>query len=510
MSSETGVHRRRFPAAPFVIFVKMARWITVLLLAAGIGAALSFRLSKPELHIDEMTYMSRVLESMAQDAVFPIQGDGSPFMNKPPLAFWGMRLSFLILGPSPFAARLPCVLAAVATALLVYGFGAARWGERAGILGAVLFAFTPGLLALHGIRSATTDSFEILLVTAALVMLDAWRRGRRIWQLAAMVALVGATALVKSPFGVVVFLAILLVTERPARRAGMGTPRLAATLAWVAVVWLGFYGFWLGALSASTSAHRVTNRVLVQQYAHRLEGKISAYHVQGPGYYALSLADDFGPLLLLPVGAAALEWAAAGRRWKSPRYEVIFLLAWALAAPVLGTASISKRPWYAYLSYPGMALLLAVSADRLARAASGRRALQGALLSAVALIHAARIPLDEVWPAEAQYRALAGRLWEAAHGDPRIQVATAPGFRLPRQYNIYYREARLFVRFLLWNPSRATGSCRVVLASTERGVPAPEGAFELQPATRRDSGLYLTDQCGGRVVESLGRINRRP
>ena len=59
--------------------------------------------------------MSGVLESMAQGTVFPVYGNGTFFVNKPPLALWMMRLSSEVLGPSPFAARLPSVLAAAAT-----------------------------------------------------------------------------------------------------------------------------------------------------------------------------------------------------------------------------------------------------------------------------------------------------------------------------------------------------------------------------------------------------------
>jgi 4-amino-4-deoxy-L-arabinose transferase-like glycosyltransferase len=488
------------------------RRITACVLALAIASVLAVRLSNPELHIDEITYMSRVLESMAQDSVFPVQGNGELFMNKPPLAFWLMRLSFQVLGPSPFAARLPSVLAAAATAVLLYIFGSARFGERAGILAALVFALTPGLMALHGIRSATTDALEVLLVTSAIVALESWRRRRQPWRLACMVVLVGATAWVKSPFAVMVFLAILLATEWPARRAGQGTPRFGFTVAWVIGVWLGFYILWLGTLSFATSTRVVTNRLLVQQYANRIEGRISAYHVQGPGYYAVTLAHDFGPLLLLPVCLVALKILASRRGWKFPwyeaRYEVTLLVVWALAAPVLGTASISKRPWYAYLSYPGIALLLAVSGDGLARTVSSRRSVRSALLATVALVHAGRISADKVWPAEGQYRSLAGRLWEVADRDSRIRVVAGPRFQLPRQHDIDHREARLFVRLLSWRSSRdrpAPGSCQATLVSSPQDVPEGVDALELQPATRRDTALFLLDDCGGKVREQVSR-----
>ena len=482
------------------------RLVTATLLALMVASVLSFRLSHPELHTDELLYMSRVLESMAQGSVLPVQGNSTLFMNKPPMAFWLMRLSFHVLVPSPFAARLPSVLAAAATAVLLYLFGSARFGERAGILAALVFPLTPGLMALHGIRSATTDALEILLVTSAIVALESWRRRRRPWMLAGMVALVGVTAWVKSPFGMIVFLTILLVTEWPARRAGQGTPRLGVTVACAVGGWLVFYALWIGALSLASSARVVTNRLLVQQYMHRLEGRIAASHIQGPGYYPMTVARDFGPLLLLPAGAVVLGFFAARRRWKAPRYEVTLLLVWALAAPALGTASISKRPWYAYLSYPGIALLLAVSGDRLARAVSDRRSVQSALLAGIALIHAARIPADVVWPAEARYRGLAGRLWEVASRDSRIRVVPGPRFQLRRQHDIRYREARLFVRFLFWESARnepGPGSCEAVLLSSPRAIPKGVDALEIQPATRRDTALYLLDGCGGKVTEQI-------
>jgi hypothetical protein len=149
---------------------------------------------------------------------------------------------------------------------------------------------------------------------------------------------------------------------------------------------------------------------------------------------------------------------------------------------------------------------VAVSGDRLTRAVSGRRSVQTALLAGVALIHAARISDDLVWPEKAQYRGLVGRLWEIASHDPRIRVVPGPRFKLPRQHDIRYREARLFVRVLFWESSRndpPTGSCQVTLLSSFQDIPKGMDALELQWPTRRDSALYLLDGCGGRVT---GRI----
>lgn len=105
------------------------RIVTSIALAVVVASVLSARLSYPELHTDELTYMNSVVESMIQGSVLPVRVGGGVFINKPPLALWLMRLSFELLGPSPLAARLPSVVAAVATAVVFYIFGAAVFGE---------------------------------------------------------------------------------------------------------------------------------------------------------------------------------------------------------------------------------------------------------------------------------------------------------------------------------------------------------------------------------------------
>jgi 4-amino-4-deoxy-L-arabinose transferase-like glycosyltransferase len=481
--------------------ISRRRLATAILLAVVSIAALSVRLAHPPLHTDEITYMSGILESMVQETVFPVYGNGALFVNKPPLSLWMMRLSSEVLGPSPFAARLPSVLAASATGVVLYLFGAAAFGEMAGILAALIFLFTPNPLMLHGLRSATPDSLEILLVTSAIVSLELWRRRRRPWMLACMVACLGAVAWVKSPFALAVFLVYLLATELPARRAGRGTPRFVLTVALAAGVWIVAWLLWLGVLSSELSPSQVARTLLLQQYANRIEGKMGK--LEGPGYYLKTTVRDFGPLLLLPVAAGVLAFR---RGWRLSRYDIVCLAVWALAAPVLATASASKLPWYTYLSYPGIALLLAVSAQSL----SERKAVQTAMLAACVLALAWRIPAGEVWPKEAKYRGLTGRLWELASKDSDIVVVPGPRFELPRGRDDAYREARLFIRTLFWKQTQVSSGpdpCRATLVNRLRDMPGAEewDVLELhRPENRRrGSGLWMIDGCNGWLREQL-------
>lgn len=484
------------------------RIATAIALAIAVALLLSFRLGHPMLHTDEITYMSGNLEAMSQGVVFPVKGDGRLFANKPPLALWMIRLSFEVLGPSPFAARLPSVLTASATAVVIYLFGSILFAEWVGILAALIFALTPALAALHGIRSATPDSLEILFITSAIACLEIWRRRRRPWALAGMVVLVGASAWVKSPFALVVFLAYALATEWTARRAGLGTPRPALTLALVVGVWAVASCLWVGVLVGDTSP-RAVQRLFNQQYVRRIEGRLGRHHIKGRDYYLDSVARDFGPLLLLPVGALAAGWLAS-RRGRNParplsRHEVTCLMVWALAAPALASVSANKLEWYAYLSYPGMALLLAVSARRLAQAAADRPPVQAALLAATVLLLVWRLPVDSLWPAEPQYRSLTGRFWEIVRRD-QVAVVPGEGFHFFCRQDDHCREARLLIRALLFEQhgsSRGQGSCRALLVNHRRDVLERRTVLTLSKPTRGNAGLFLVDQCGGRLREEL-------
>lgn len=481
------------------------RLVTAIVLAVLAIGALSVRLAHPVLHTDEITYMSGVLESMVQGTVFPVYGNGALFVNKPPLSLWMMRLGFETLGPGPFAARLPSVLFAAATGVVLYLFAAAVFGETAGILAALVFLFTPNPLVLHGLRSATPDSLEILLVTSAIVSLELWRRRRRPWMLACLVACVGAVAWVKSPFALVVVLVYLLATELPARRAGRGTPRLLLTLALAAGVWTVAWLAWMGVLSTQSSPQQVARTLLVQQYARRIEGKMGK--TAGPGYYLETTVRDFGPLLLLPVAAGAFAYQRAFRRGgRISRHDAACLAVWALVTPVLATASAGKLPWYAYLSYPGIALLVGVSAQSL----SERKAVQAAILAACVLLVAGWIPAREVWPEEPRHRGLTGRLWEIASRDPEIVVVPGPGFDLPRGRDDAYREARLFLRMLFWKQRQTSPGpdpCRALLVNRLRDMPGVDewDVVELhRPENRRrGSGLWMIDACDGWLRDQL-------
>ncbi len=486
------------------------RLLAALFLFLAVAVAFSVRLAHPELHADEITYMNAVFESMLQERVFPVQGDGELFLNKPPLSLWAMRGAFELLGPSPFAARLPSVLFAAATAALLYLFGAALFGELAGLVAALVFAFTPSPLVTHGLRAATPDALEILLLTVAIAGFETWRRRQARWALVATVSALAATAWVKSPFAAAVFVFYLLVTEGPARRAGRGTPRLLASLGLVVAAWAAAFGLWFAVLAADTSTRAVTKRLIHQQYGRRIEGRLGKSHLQGPAFYPRNLAADYGPLLLLHVAAGAV--ALTRRRHEAdPKTTAgaVSLITWAAVAPLLASVSASKLTWYAYLSHPGMALLIAVAAGSVVARFSSRRLASAGALGAVCLVLALRLPTADAWPDQPRHRGPVGELWDLVQHDPAIRIVPGAGLELPRQRDVAYREARFYLRTLLKRPpSPRASDCRALLQNVPGG--SVDSQVELYRPNDEGLGLWLVDQCGGRLVKALRAPGAEP
>jgi 4-amino-4-deoxy-L-arabinose transferase-like glycosyltransferase len=94
---------------------------------------------------------------------------GTPFYSRPPLHNWLIALSFLGVGEySPFAARLPSLLATLVIVLMIYGYGR-TFLSRTGALAAAAAYATFGEMLQMG-RQAETEAVFIMLVTGSLLV----------------------------------------------------------------------------------------------------------------------------------------------------------------------------------------------------------------------------------------------------------------------------------------------------------------------------------------------------
>ena len=130
--------------------------------------------------------------------------DGVPNLEKPPLHYWTMAVSFAIFGTHDWAARIPVALSAIALCLVTAAFGAWAFDPRSGFLAGLCMATCIGLFLFT--RPLLPDALQTLTIALALWaflrVLDDEERHPRVWA-ATLAACLGIGLLLKSLIGIV-------------------------------------------------------------------------------------------------------------------------------------------------------------------------------------------------------------------------------------------------------------------------------------------------------------------
>jgi 4-amino-4-deoxy-L-arabinose transferase-like glycosyltransferase len=167
-------------------------WILAIALALFLG--LFMQGSRGLFEPDEGTYSTAGrLMSETGDWLIP-RLNGEPFLDKPPLIYWGMVASIKVLGPTAFAIRFFHALWFAGTALLVGLFAARVWGSRAGPRGIIIYATMLGPFLAASVL--TPDTLLAFWTTALLYAYWRYttaeeRRQQLLWCLALGLALAG-------------------------------------------------------------------------------------------------------------------------------------------------------------------------------------------------------------------------------------------------------------------------------------------------------------------------------
>lgn len=153
-----------FPGfAPRVKFLCWRSLVLLLLLPAlGLYPCLSFRLFEP----DEGRYAQIPSEMLARSDWIVPRLQGEPYLDKPPLLYWLVMLSYSLLGVHDWSARLVPALALHGCLLLTYLFGRRLLGERVAFWGALMLSLTPGFVGIA--RLLVPDGVLTFLVLLAL------------------------------------------------------------------------------------------------------------------------------------------------------------------------------------------------------------------------------------------------------------------------------------------------------------------------------------------------------
>lgn len=184
--------RWSWPAFLFFVFVP----------ASVLYPCLSFYLFEP----DEGRYAQIPREMLARgDWIVPVL-QGQPYVDKPPLFYWLVMVSYSIFGVHDWAARLVPALAVHGTILVTYLLGRRTLGNRPAFWGALVLALAPGFTAIGRllILDGVLTFFVALAVFSAFEAIRGAPFQKSWWILSAVVC--GLGILTKGPVALVLVL----------------------------------------------------------------------------------------------------------------------------------------------------------------------------------------------------------------------------------------------------------------------------------------------------------------
>lgn len=310
--------------------------------------------ARPLFNPDEGRYAEIPREMLSGgDWVIP-HLNGLAYIEKPPLQYWATALSYRLLGPSEFAARLYAALTALGTISLVWLAGSRLWGREAGwraaaaLSGMSMFVILGQLLTLD---MSLTFYMTLSLIAFLLAQRSDESRG---WMLLAWAA-TGLGVLTKGPVAAAIPAAVLILYSAYSRDFG---PWRRLCLMWglplflvIAVPW-----HWLAA--------RRDPDFLQFFFVHE--------HV---ARYLTSSADREAPWWFFPAVflAGSVPWTlpalrvlkSGWRRRVSGEFDpALFLWIWIVFVAVFFSLSDSKLMPYILPGMPALALLIAAMPER--------------------------------------------------------------------------------------------------------------------------------------------------
>jgi 4-amino-4-deoxy-L-arabinose transferase-like glycosyltransferase len=377
-----------------------------------IYGCLSFRLFEP----DEGRYAEIPREMLLRgDWIVPYL-QGEPYLDKPPLFYWLVGLSYGLFGVADWSARLIPALAIHGCILLTYLLGRRSLGERAAFWGALLLGFAPGLVSMG--RLLILDGLLTLWVTLSLFAAFEAVSGTRLrwswWLLAA--AACGLGILTKGPVAVLLLAPPLWMYRR---LTGPSCPlRWPALLAFV-VVCLAVILPWYIAICV-----RLPGFAWYFLWQHNVVRFLTPFDHQRPiWFYGPVVLAGLLPGTLLIIPFLRFLFSGAGTIAAKRCPELGFMLLAGGWCVLFFSLSGCKLPTYVLPAFPVLALALGYYLASSPWAySSWTRGVAGAVFTLLCIGHNLLLP----WYAE--YRTPGGHLGELRDycGDKQTPVVCYP------------------------------------------------------------------------------------
>jgi 4-amino-4-deoxy-L-arabinose transferase-like glycosyltransferase len=327
-------------------------WTYLSLAALLIVVWLATLSARPLFNPDEGRYAEIPREmSGGGDWIIP-HLNGLAYIEKPPLQYWATALSYRVLGPSAFAARLYCALTALGTLELLWLLARRLWGPEAGwraaavLSGMMMFVVLGQLLTLD-----MSLCFYMTLSLAGFLVAQQAPRPRR-WMLLAWAAM-GLGVLTKGLVAAAIPLAVLTLYSAytrdlaPWRRLNWswGLPLfLAITVPW----------HWLAARRLDDFLQFFFVHEHFARYLTPSADRQEPWWFFGGVFLVGSMPWTLSAVRVLAVGWRRRASAAGGEF-----QPTVFLWIWAVFIGVFFSLSDSKLMPYILPAMPAVALLIA-------------------------------------------------------------------------------------------------------------------------------------------------------
>jgi len=306
--------------------------------------------SRPLYNVDEGMHSATSKEMIVTGDWVTPHHNGKPFYDKTALHNWFVALSFLVLGFTEFAARLPAALLGTGTVLVTWWMGRRMYGAGTGFYGGVVLATTILVSVLS--QTVVHDISLLFFVTLALALFYRGYSepgGGKKWFLLSYAAF-GMAVLAKGPIGLLLPGAVLFLFFA-FRRDFRCLLRMSLPLG--ALIFLAVAAPWFVAISLANADY--VEEFFVKLHVGNFSSSVSMPTHPEPWYYYLTaLIGTFLPWSGFLPGAIHRAWQ---RRREDEHGATLLLLVWVAFYVLFFSAASSKLVTYVLPIFPALALL---------------------------------------------------------------------------------------------------------------------------------------------------------